>query len=58
MVNLNWYSLRDIAEYCHIFNNLKLSHETVRKSLIVIKDNHIRYDILELRGYYGMMLNG
>ena len=50
---LNWSSLRDISEYYYIFNNLKLSHETVRKSLIVIKNNYIRYDTPKLSGYFG-----
>ena len=50
---LNWSSLRDIAKYYEIFYGITISHETIRKSLIVIKDNEIDYNIDNLSGYYG-----
>ena len=50
---LNWSSLRDIAKYYKIFYNLDISYETVRKTLIVIEGNEIKYNIGNLSGYYG-----
>ena len=50
---LNWSSLRDIAKYYEIFYGIKISYETVRKSLIVVKGNEIDYNIPNLSGYYG-----
>ena len=50
---LNWSSLRDIAEYFKIFYGINISHETVRKSLLVIEGNEIDYEIENLSGYYG-----
>ena len=50
---LNWSSYRDIAEYFQIFLGIKISHETLRKSLEIIEDNEIVYDVPELSGYFG-----
>lgn len=50
---LNWSSLRDIAQYFEIFYGIKISHETIRKALIVIEGNEIDFKIPELSGYYG-----
>ena len=50
---LNWSSLRDIAQYYKIFYNIEISHETIRKALIVIEGNEIDYNIGNLSGYYG-----
>ena len=50
---LNWSSLRDIVEYFKIFCGIDMSHETVRKWLIVIGGNEIDYELPKLSGYYG-----
>ena len=50
---LNWSSLRDIAEYYKIFYEIDISYETVRKSLIIIEGNEIDYELPQLSGYYG-----
>ena len=50
---LNWSSLRDIAQYYKIFYGIDISHETIRKALIVIEGNEIDYNIGNLSGYYG-----
>ena len=50
---LNWSSVRDIAKCYKIFNDIDISYETVRKSLIVLEGNEIDYKIGELSGYYG-----
>lgn len=50
---LNWSSLRDISKYYEIFYDLEISHETVRKALIVIEGNEIDYNLPKLSGYYG-----
>ncbi len=50
---LNWSSLRDIAHYYKIFYGIDISHETIRKALIVIEGNEIDYNIGNLSGYYG-----
>ena len=50
---LNWSSLRDIAQYYKIFYGIDISHETIRKALIVIEGNEIDYNIGKLSGYYG-----
>ena len=49
---LNNISLRDLAKFHRIFNNIHISHETVRKSLI-LTDNlfYINTDV-DLSGYY------
>lgn len=50
---LNWSSLRDIAQYYKIFYGIDISYETIRKALIVIEGNEINYNIGNLSGYYG-----
>ena len=50
---LGWTSLRSIAKYYEIFYNIKISHETIRKALIVIEGNEIDFQLPELSGYYG-----
>ena len=50
---LGWSSLRIIAKYYEIFYGLKISHETVRKALIVIEGNEIDFKLSKLSGYYG-----
>lgn len=50
---LGWSSLRSIAKYYEIFYNIKISHETIRKALIVIEGNEIDYKLPKLSGYYG-----
>ena len=50
---LGWSSLRSIVKYYEIFYNIKISHETIRKALIVIEGNEIDYKLPKLSGYYG-----
>ena len=50
---LNWSSLRDISKYYEIFYNIKISHETIRKALLVVEGNEINYKLDKLSGYYG-----
>ena len=50
---LGWSSLRSIIKYYEIFYNIKISHETIRKTLIVIEGNEIDYKLPKLSGYYG-----
>lgn len=50
---LGWSSLRNIAKFYEIFYNIKISHETIRKSLIVIEGNEIDFKLPKLSGYYG-----
>ena len=50
---LGWSSLRSIAKYYEIFYNIKISHETIRKALIVIEGNEIDFKLPELSGYFG-----
>ena len=50
---LGWSSLRSIAKFYEIFYGLKISHETIRKALIVIEGNEIDFKLPELSGYYG-----
>ncbi|MBR1611614.1 MAG: hypothetical protein IJ672_09095 [Methanobrevibacter sp.] len=50
---LGWSSLRNIAKYYEIFYGIKISHETIRKALIVIKGNEIDFQLPKLSGYYG-----
>ena len=50
---LGWSSLRNIAKYYEIFYGIKISHETIRKALIVIEGNEIDYKLPKLSGYYG-----
>ena len=50
---LGWTSLRNIAKYYKIFYGIKISHETIRKALIVIEGNEIDYKLPKLSGYYG-----
>ena len=50
---LNWSSLRDIAEYFKIFYDIDISYETVRKAILVIEGDEIDYNIGNLSGYFG-----
>ena len=50
---LGWTSLRNIAKYYEIFYGIKISHETIRKALIVIEGNEINFKLPKLSGYYG-----
>ena len=50
---LGWCSLRNIAKYYEIFYNIKISHESIRKALIVIEGNEIDFKLPKLSGYYG-----
>lgn len=50
---LNWSSFKDIASYFKIFNGIDISHETIRKSILVIEGNEIQYDVSKVSGYFG-----
>ena len=50
---LNWSSLKDISLYFKIFNGIDISPETIRKSILVIKGNEIKYDVPKVSGYFG-----
>ena len=45
-------SLRNISGFHKIFNNISISHETVRKSLILTDNLYCTNTNLELSGYY------
>lgn len=50
---LNWSSFKDILSYFKIFNNIDISFETLRKSILVIEGNEIQYDVPKVSGYFG-----
>ncbi|MBO6275219.1 MAG: hypothetical protein J6M91_06770 [Methanobrevibacter sp.] len=50
---LDWTSLRNIAKFYNIFYGINISHETVRKTLIVVEGNEIDFKLPKLSGYYG-----
>lgn len=45
-------SLRNISKFHRIFNRITISHETVRKSLILTNNLYYANEDLELSGYY------
>jgi hypothetical protein len=52
-MELDRVSLRNTSKTHENFNNVKISHETVRKSCLSLKDTYFKCDIEELSGYFG-----
>jgi hypothetical protein len=52
-MELDRNSLRNTSKTHKIFNNISISHETVRKSCTILNETYFTCDIEELSGYYG-----
>jgi len=52
-MELDRVSLRNASKIHKIYNNVNLSHETVRKSCLILNETYFTCDIEELSGYYG-----
>jgi transposase-like protein len=52
-MELDRISLRNTSKTHKNFNNISISHETVRKSGLILNDTYFTCDIDELSGYYG-----
>ena len=52
-MELDRISLRNTSKMHENFNNLSISHETVRKSCLVLNETYFATNIEELSGYYG-----
>ncbi|KZX17609.1 hypothetical protein MBCUT_01730 [Methanobrevibacter cuticularis] len=52
-MELDRVSLRNTSKTHKNFNNVKISHETVRKSCLILNETYFTCDIGELSGYYG-----
>jgi uncharacterized protein Usg len=52
-MELDRISLRNTSKIHKNFNNITISHETVRKSCLILNDTYFTTDIEELSGYYG-----
>jgi transposase-like protein len=52
-MELDRISLRNTSKTHRNFNNVKISHETVRKSCLILNDTYFTCNIEELSGYYG-----
>jgi transposase-like protein len=52
-MELDRISLRNTSKTHKNFNNITISHETVRKSCLILNDTYFTCDIEELSGYYG-----
>ena len=52
-MELDSVSLRNTSKTHKNFNNVNISHETVRKSCTILNETYFACDIEELSGYYG-----
>jgi uncharacterized protein Usg len=52
-MELDHISLRNTSRIHKNFNNITISHETVRNSCLILNDTYFTCDIEELSGYYG-----
>ena len=52
-MELDSISLRNTSKTHKNFNNVSISHETVRNSCLIINDTYFTCDTEELSGYYG-----
>ena len=52
-MELDHISLRNTSKIHKNFNNITISHETVRNSCLILNDTYFTCDIEELSGYYG-----
>ena len=52
-MELDRISLRNTSKIHKNFNNIKISHETVRKSCSILNETYFTCNIEELSGYYG-----